>query len=198
MYKLYYISKTSLDSLEAVIEDPKLLTADVINRLMSLESVLPDTGNLVASKCKELIILAIVYSSFYAVASAFSLVSVYALRKRESISSISGDPVTEMCVVSSSLFLIDARERRPYLHGSLPTSSISAATSQSTATSGTYAVSAGSQRVSAGAPRAGKKILSTQEKQQATLERLVADLTLSVPVVLVLTCYYPVRALSLA
>lgn len=84
MFNLYYISKTSLVTLENIIEDPKLLTAEVINRLMSLEDVLPKTGDLVASRCKQLIILAIVYSSFYAIAGAFSLGFVYRLRKRKS------------------------------------------------------------------------------------------------------------------
>lgn len=83
MYNLYYISKTSLETVEMILEDPSKLTGDMIGPLMSLEKVLPETGAIVASKCKEMIMLAIIYSSFYALAGAFSLVFVWTLRKRE-------------------------------------------------------------------------------------------------------------------
>lgn len=83
MYNLYYISKTSLETVEMILEDPSKLTGEMIGPLMSLEKVLPETGAIVASKCKEMIMLAIIYSSFYALAGAFSLVFVWTLRKRE-------------------------------------------------------------------------------------------------------------------
>ena len=82
MYKLYYTSKTALESIEMVLEDPTKLTAEMIGPLMSLEQVLPKLGAIVITKCKEMIMLAIIYSSFYALAGAFGLCFVWTLRER--------------------------------------------------------------------------------------------------------------------
>lgn len=94
-------------------------------------------------------------------------------------------------------FIIDTRQSRPWIHGSFPSTSVIAASSQSTARTAATSDSTDTQATAVAKPSKKKQQhVIPHDRQHAALERLVADLTLSVPVVLLLSLYYPVSTAS--
>jgi hypothetical protein len=72
-----------LASLVAIITNPGSYTPTAMQHLHEMQAMMQSTTEKFVSRSKDLITVTITYSSFFAVAGAFSLGIVYMLRKRE-------------------------------------------------------------------------------------------------------------------
>ncbi|KAK9899527.1 hypothetical protein P389DRAFT_207195 [Cystobasidium minutum MCA 4210] len=173
--KILDLGPETLQLLDTVIADPSTLMQHIV-RLQELQNELTKTGDYVVNQYPRLYYLSTSYCAFYSLAGVFSLVFVYNLRKH-------------------------TVAQRRYLNPSLPVDS-----GVVTSLPGEHAedleldVNFAGANVSRAnrkadrtrASRAASSLKTFKNNDNNALERLVADLTLCVPVVLILTIYYPI------